>query len=257
MSFDHHVPRCWADVRRYTFAAVIALAGQLTVARASAQPAPPVVAREFRAAWVSPTEGGDWPSRPGLSINEQKAELSALLDRAKAAGLNAVLLHVRTAADALYPNRNAPWSRYLIGRDPVSLGEYAGYDPLALAVAEAHARGLQLHVWFNPFRAMPPDDLGQPITGHVTRTHPDWIRRYGKSTWIDPGIPAARRAVLDAILDVVDRYDVDGVHLDDYFYPYREEQRVTRTVRRGKRRGRITRTVTLPFGDDAAGKKYG
>src|SRR5205807_1045963 len=88
-------------------------------------------------------------------------------------------------------------SRYLVGRDPVSLGEYAGYDPLALAVAEAHARGLQLHVWFNPFRAMPPDDLGRPVAGHVTRTHPKWIRQYGKSTWIDPGIPAARRAVLD------------------------------------------------------------
>ena len=257
MSFDHHVPRCWADVRRYPFAAVIALAGQLTVARASAQPAPPVVAREFRAAWVSPTEGGDWPSRPGLSINEQKAELSALLDRAKAAGLNAVLLHVRTAADALYPNRNAPWSRYLIGRDPVSLGEYAGYDPLALAVAEAHARGLQLHVWFNPFRAMPPDDLGQPIAGHVTRTHPDWIRRYGKSTWIDPGIPAARRAVLDAIMDVVDRYDVDGVHLDDYFYPYVEEATITRTVKHGKKRRRITRRVTLPFPDNASWRRYG
>ncbi|HEY7233083.1 MAG TPA: family 10 glycosylhydrolase [Gemmatimonadaceae bacterium] len=224
---------------------------------ATAQPTPPPIAREFRAAWITPVEGGDWPSRPGLSIEEQKAELSDVLDRAKAVGLNAVLLHVRTGADALYPTKRAPWSRYLIGRAPASLGEYAGYDPLALAVAEAHARGLQLHVWFNPFRAMPPDDLGKPAAGHVTITHPEWVRRYGKSTWIDPGIPAARRAVLDAILEVVDRYDVDGVHLDDYFYPYVEQATVTRIIKHGKHRRRITRRVTLRFPDDASWKRYG
>ncbi|HKW10498.1 MAG TPA: family 10 glycosylhydrolase [Gemmatimonadaceae bacterium] len=224
---------------------------------ASAQPTPPPIAREFRAAWITPVEGGDWPSRPGLSIEEQKAELSDVLDRAKAVGLNAVLLHVRIGADALYPTQRAPWSRYLIGRAPASSGEYAGYDPLALAVAEAHARGLQLHVWFNPFRAMPPDDLGKPAAGHVTSTHPQWVRRYGKSTWIDPGIPAARRAVLDAVLEVVDRYDVDGVHLDDYFYPYLEQATVTHTVRRGKHRRRISKRVTLSFPDDASWKRYG
>ena len=231
----------------------------LVATRLGAQPPlPPPLVREFRGAWISPTEGGDWPSRPGLSIAEQKAELVALLDRAQADGLNAILLHVRVAGDALYPSALAPWSRYLVGRGVASVpADYATYDPLALAVAEAHKRGLQLHAWFNPFRATAPDDLGAPLPGHVTRAHPAWVHTYGSSKWIDPGIPAARRAVLDAILDVVNRYDVDGVHLDDYFYPYREEQRVTRTVRRGKRRVRITRTVTLPFGDDAAWKKYG
>ena len=229
----------------------------LAVSTAGAQPTPPPIAREFRAAWISPTEGGDWPSRPGLSIDEQKAELAEVLDRAKADGLNAVVLHVRTAADALYPTSRAPWSRYLVGRDASLLGAYAGYDPLALAIAEAHARGLQLHVWFNPFRAMPPDNLGKPIAGHVTSSHPDWVRRYGKSTWIDPGIPAARRAVLDAIMEVVDRYDIDGVHLDDYFYPYLEEATVTRVVRHGKHRRRFTRRVTLRFPDDVSWKRYG
>jgi uncharacterized lipoprotein YddW (UPF0748 family) len=229
----------------------------LSVSTARAQPTPPAIAREFRAAWISPTEGGDWPSRPGLSIDEQKAELAEVLDRAKADGLNAVVLHVRTAADALYPTTRAPWSRYLVGRGGSSLGDYGSYDPLALAIAEAHARGLQLHVWFNPFRAMPPDDLGKPVAGHVTTTHPDWVRRYGKSTWIDPGIPAARRAVLDAILEVVDRYDVDGVHLDDYFYPYQEEATITRVVRHGKHRRRFTRRVTLRFSDDVSWKRYG
>lgn len=221
-----------------------------------AQPVPPPIAREFRAAWVSPTEAGDWPSRPGLSVADQKVELREILDRAQEDGLNAVLLHVRTAADALYPSKRVPWSRYLLGRDG-SARDLEGYDPLELAIDESHARGLQLHVWFNPFRAMPPDDIGRPIAGHVTRTHPEWIVRYGKSAWIDPGIPAARRAVLDAMLEVVDRYDVDGVHIDDYFYPYLEEGTVTHVVRHGKKRRRITRHVTLRFKDDRSWKRYG
>jgi len=249
--------RCGRGARHVLWVALVAAASAALCSPADAQPTLPEVAREFRAAWISPTEGGDWPSRPGLSIDEQKAELAAVLDRAKADGLNAVLLHVRTAADAFYPTKRAPWSRYLVGRDGSSLGEYDGYDPLRLAVDEAHARGLQLHVWFNPFRAMPPDDLGKPIAGHVTTTHPEWIRHYGKSTWIDPGVPAARRAVLDAILEVVDRYDVDGVHLDDYFYPYLEETTVTRRVGRGKHRHRISQRVTLRFPDDLSWKRYG
>jgi uncharacterized lipoprotein YddW (UPF0748 family) len=243
--------------RRRALPILLVTIGALTArGRATAQPTPPPIAREFRAAWVSPTEGGDWPSRPGLSVDEQKSELRDLLDRAQEDGLNAVLLHVRVGADALYPSRRVPWSRYLLGRDG-SPSDLSDYDPLALAIDEAHARGLQLHVWFNPFRAMPPDDLGKPAPGHITRTHPQWVVRYGKSTWIDPGIPAARRAVLDAILEVVDRYDVDGVHLDDYFYPYLEEATITRTVRVGKRRRRITRHVTLRFPDDASWKRYG
>ena len=244
------------EVRR----ALLSVAGcsVVLVAAARAQPVPPPLAREFRAAWVSPIEAGDWPTRPGLDVEAQKIELRALLAQAQANGLNAVVLHVRTAGDAFYPSRLAPWSRYLLGRGGSAASDgYDGYDPLALAVTEAHTRGLQLHVWFNPFRAMPPDDLGAPGPGHVTRAHPEWVRKYGRSTWIDPGIPAARRAVLDAILEVVERYDVDGVHIDDYFYPYLEERTITRTVRRGKKRVRISRRVTLQFPDDASWKRYG
>lgn len=222
-----------------------------------ALPAPPTVPREFRAAWVTPVEGGEWPSRPGLDSTTQQAELRALLERARAVGLNAIILHVRPAADAFYPTPLAPWSRYLVGRDDA----LPGYDPLAFAVREAHARGLQLHVWFNPFRAAPPDadddDGGEPAANDIRRVHPEWVRSYGDVTWIDPGIPAARQAVLDAILDVVQRYDIDGVHLDDYFYPYLEERTVTRTVGRGRRRRRVRRTVTLRFPDDASWARYG
>jgi len=192
---------------------------------------------------MSPISDGrhaDWPSSPWISADSQKKELTALLDRAKALHLNAIVMHVRTAGDALYASPTVPWSAFLTGtsgRDP-------GYDPLAYAVAQAHARGLQLHAWFNPFRAMLPNFRGRAAANHVTRTHPEWIRRYGSQLWIDPGIPAARQAIIDAIVDVVSRYDIDGVHLDDYFYPYLESETITRRVHR--RRVRIHRDIEFP-----------
>jgi uncharacterized lipoprotein YddW (UPF0748 family) len=213
---------------------------------------PPPVLREFRAVWITPiSDGGpsDWPSRPGLSIEQQKAELRALLDCAQQAGLNAVIMHVRTAGDALYPTKLAPWSAFLTG---VS-GKDPGYDPLGFAIAEAHARGLQFHAWFNPFRAMLSNFAGRAASDHITKVHPEWIRRYGTQRWIDPGIPAARKVVLDAVAEVVRRYDVDGVHIDDYFYPYRESETVVKRVR-GKK-VRVRRDIAFP--DDATWKKYG
>ena len=219
---------------------------------------PPAVEREFRAAWLSPVYGGgmsDWPSAPGLPAEQQKAELRALLDCARDAGLNTIVLHVRMAGDALYPTPLAPWSAFLSGRSGVA--PQPAYDPLAFAVAEAHARGLQLHAWFNPFRAMLPNFVGAAAPTHVTRAHREWVRRYGGETWIDPGEPAARRAVLATIVDVVKRYDVDGVHIDDYFYPYRETETLRRRVGRGKRRHVVTTRREIPFPDDATWRRYG
>ena len=220
-------------------------------------PVPPPLVREFRGAWLSPVEGGAWPSRPGMSVAEQQAELRAVLDSAAAFGLNAILLHVRIAGDAMYPSARAPWSRYLVGPAGTPGADWDGWDPLAFAVREAHARGLELHAWFNPFRASTPDDVGPPLAAHVTRRHPAWVRRYGDLAWIDPGIPDARRSVLDAILEVVGRYDIDGVHIDDYFYPYQQTHTVTHLVGRGRHRHRVHRTVLLPFPDAASWKRYG
>ncbi|HEY0995132.1 MAG TPA: family 10 glycosylhydrolase [Gemmatimonadaceae bacterium] len=217
--------------------------------------APPPVAREFRGAWVTPLSGGhlpDWPSRPGLPAAAQQAELRELLDAARDIGLNAVILHVRTAGDAMYPSPYAPWSAFLSGRS----GEAPtpGYDPLAFAIAEAHARGLQLHAWFNPFRALLPNIAnGRAAATHVTRTHPEWIRTYGTQTWIDPGDPNAREFVVASIADVVRRYDVDGIHIDDYFYPYREQERVR--VGTGRRRRTVTRDIDFP--DDRTWERFG
>ncbi len=171
--------------------------------------------REFRGAWVATVFNLDWPSRPGLPPATQQAQLQALLDRAAELHLNAILLQVRPASDALYASRLEPWSQFLSGETGVS----PGYDPLAFAIGEAHARGLELHAWVNPFRAAISTTQRLP-ENHVAKKHPEWVRRFGKQLWIDPGDPDARQYVIDVISDLVGRYNVDGLHLDDYFYPY-------------------------------------
>jgi uncharacterized lipoprotein YddW (UPF0748 family) len=171
--------------------------------------------REFRGAWVATVYNLDWPSKPGLPAGTQKAQLRALLDRAAELKLNAILLQVRPAGDALYASAKEPWSQFLSGKAGVS----PGYDPLSFAIAEAHARGLELHAWVNPFRAAVSASETLPAN-HVAKKHPDWVRHFGKQLWIDPGEPAACAYVIDVITDIARRYDVDGIHLDDYFYPY-------------------------------------
>ena len=175
----------------------------------------PRTAAEFRGAWVASVHNLDWPSRPGLSAAEQKAELRTILNRAADLKLNAILLQVRPASDALYASRHEPWSAFLSGEQGVG----PGYDPLAYAISEAHARGIALHAWVNPFRAA-TGSKAPPAANHVSRRHPEWIRTYAGQKWVDPGEPEARRYVLDVILDIVRRYDIDGLHIDDYFYPY-------------------------------------
>lgn len=187
-------------------------------------PAPPVsvppVRREFRAAWVATVDNIDWPSKPGLPVETQKAELLAILDRAAQLRLNAVILQVRPACDALYASPREPWSEYLTGQMGQPPEPY--YDPLAFAVEEAHRRGLELHAWFNPYRARHPSAKSPVADTHISRTRPDLVRTYGRFLWLDPGEPDVQAHSLAVILDVVRRYDVDGVHIDDYFYPYRE-----------------------------------
>jgi len=183
---------------------------------------PPPVAREFRGVWVASVRNLDWPSRPGLPPSLAKAELIALMDRAAALGLNAVLLQVRPAGDALYASKIEPWSEYLTGRQGVPPAPL--WDPLQFAVAQAHARGLELHAWFNPYRAKEPSAKGPLASTHIARRHPELVKKYGTQLWMDPGEPAVRAQTLRVVLDVVKRYDIDGVHLDDYFYPYPERR---------------------------------
>ncbi|CUM42520.1 COG1649 predicted glycoside hydrolase [Streptomyces venezuelae] len=172
--------------------------------------------REFRGMWVATVANRDWPSRSGLTAEEQRAELLDHLDTAVERRLNAVVLQVRPTADALWPSPYEPWAQYLTGtqgRDP-------GWDPLGTAVEEAHARGLELHAWFNPYRVANHTDPARLVADHPARLRPEWVLPYGGKLYYNPGLPEVRRFVQDAMLDAVRRYDVDAVHWDDYFYPY-------------------------------------
>ncbi|MGW2119543.1 glycoside hydrolase family 10 protein [Streptomyces zhihengii] len=172
--------------------------------------------REFRGMWLASVDNRDWPSARGLSAARQRAELRAHLDTAVERRLNTVIFQVRPAADALWPSPHEPWSEYLTGtqgRDP-------GWDPLGTAVREAHARGLHLHAWFNPYRVAIHDDPSRLVSSHPARRHPEWVVPYGGKLYYNPGLPEVRAFVQDAMTDAVRRYDIDGVHFDDYFYPY-------------------------------------
>jgi uncharacterized lipoprotein YddW (UPF0748 family) len=182
---------------------------------------PPDPPREFRGAWVASVANIDWPSKPGLTTDEQQAEMIAILDTAQRLNLNAIVLQVRPSCDALYDSRLEPWSEYLTGRMGEAPSPY--YDPLKFAVEEAHKRGIELHAWFNPFRAR-HDEAKSPVSpDHISVTHPELVRTYGKSLWLDPSEKRVQDHSVDVILDVVKRYDIDGVHIDDYFYPYKEK----------------------------------
>ncbi|MFF8386675.1 glycoside hydrolase family 10 protein [Streptomyces kanasensis] len=171
---------------------------------------------EFRGMWVATVTNRDWPSRPGLTPAEQRAELLALLDRAVERRLNAVILQVRPSADALWPSSYEPWAQCLTGTQ----GKDPGWDPLGTAVEEAHRRGLELHAWFNPYRVATHADPTRLASWHPARRNPDWVVTYGGKLYYNPGLPEVRRFVEDAMLDAVRRYAVDAVHFDDYFYPY-------------------------------------
>lgn len=212
----------------FVLAAVDTACGQTPVNSVENLTPPPPIRREFRGVWVASVANIDWPSIPGLSTREQQDELIAMLDRAAVLRLNAVILQVRPAADALYASPYEPWSEYLTGR--MGRAPDPWYDPLEFAVREAHKRGLELHAWFNPYRARHPSAKSPISPNHISRTNPGLVKRYGGHLWMDPGEPAVRQRTTQVMLDVVKRYDIDGVHVDDYFYPYKERDRRGNTI---------------------------
>jgi len=179
----------------------------------------PAPMREFRGLWVATVRNMDWPSRSDLTSAEQQQELLAIFDKAVALKMNAIVFQVRPEADALYASPYEPWSRYLTGEQ--GRKPSPEWDPLTFAVEEAHKRGLELHAWFNPYRAAYRRDEPMART-HISRRRPDLVVPYAQYLWMDPGIPEVRRLTVRTVLDVVRRYDIDGVHIDDYFYPYPE-----------------------------------
>ena len=218
---------------------LLSLCGALLLqagAQAADTPTPPKPQRELRGAWVASVFNIDWPSRRGLPVAQQRAELTRILDRIQELKFNAVFFQIRPSCDALYKSDLEPWSEFLTGE--MGKAPYPYYDPLEMAIEEAHKRGLELHAWLNPYRAYifsngrrekdkenkeGKDNRDTISPDHISKKHPEWVRRYGKHLWLDPGEPGVRDHVCAVIKDIVTRYDVDGIHFDDYFYPYREQ----------------------------------
>ncbi len=176
--------------------------------------------REFRGAWIATVTNLDWPS--STNPESQRLELIQLLDELKAAGINAVVFQIRPECDALYQSSYEPWSYWLTGNQGTAPVPF--YDPLEFGVAEAHKRGMELHAWFNPYRAVRTIGSYTIDSIHVSVQHPDWVIQIGSFKFLNPGLPMVRDYVSAVIMDVVRRYDIDGVHFDDYFYPYPPNQ---------------------------------
>lgn len=173
--------------------------------------------RQLRAAWIATVTNLDWPSRPGLPIVTQQQEFLQQLDALQQMRMNAAIVQIKPMADAFYPSQYGPWSEYLTGVQ----GKDPGYNPLAFLLSETHKRNLEFHAWFNPFRISFQSDINKLAPDHPARQHRDWVVSYGGKLYYNPGVPAARAFVISSILEVVKNYDIDAVHLDDYFYPSR------------------------------------
>ncbi|HYJ37002.1 MAG TPA: family 10 glycosylhydrolase [Chitinophagaceae bacterium] len=174
---------------------------------------------EFRAAWIATVDNIDWPSKKGLSTDSQKVEYLRILDMHQRNGLNAVIVQIRPATDAMYPSQYEPWSEWLTGTQGKPPMPY--YDPLQFMIEEAHKRGLEFHAWCNPYRAEFSLRKSSIAPTHITRIHPEWFLTYGNTRYFDPGNKQAQEFVVRVIRDIVSRYNIDAVHFDDYFYPYR------------------------------------
>ncbi len=174
---------------------------------------------EFRAVWVATVVNIDWPSKKTLSVAEQKAEFIKLLDLHQRNGMNAVIVQVRPAGDAMYPSPYEPWSEFLTGTQ--GLAPNPLYDPLEFMIIETHKRGMEFHAWLNPYRAVFNMRTSSVAPSHLTRTHPEWFLVYGDKKYFNPGLPEVRQHTAKVVKDLVTRYNIDGLHMDDYFYPYR------------------------------------
>src|SRR6476620_2770780 len=175
--------------------------------------------QEFRAAWVATVDNIDWPTKGNYNSDSQKEEYIQILDMHKRNGMNAVIVQVRPATDAFYPSQYEPWSQWLTGKQGRPPSPY--YDPLLFMITEAHKRGLEFHAWCNPYRAEMTLGKSSIAPTHITRVHPEWFLTYGDKRYFDPGNKEAQQHVIRVIRDIVSRYDVDAIHFDDYFYPYR------------------------------------
>lgn len=186
----------------------------LIMSSAKAQPV-----YEFRGVWIATVDNIDWPQKNQYNVDSQKADFIRQLDLHQRNGMNAVIVQVRPATDAFYPSPYEPWSQWLTGKQ--GKPPYPFYDPLQFMIEESHKRGLEFHAWLNPYRANFSIGKASIAPAHITRLHPEWFLQYGGTLYFDPGNKEGQQWVLNVIRDIVHRYDIDAVHMDDYFYPYR------------------------------------
>ncbi len=173
---------------------------------------------EIRGVWVASIYNMDWPSKKGLSVEQQKREYISILENIKKWNMNAVFVQIKPVGDSFYPSKYSPWSEYLTGKQGVN----PGYDPLKFMIEEAHKRGIEFHAWFNPYRlSVNGSGIEKLSKDNIGRKKPEWTVKYGNQLLLNPGIPEVNDYVIDSVLEVVKNYDVDGVHMDDYFYPYK------------------------------------
>lgn len=199
------------------FTLILALATSLSWAQNSAVVANPP--SEFRGVWIATVDNIDWPLPKQYDVEEQKKEFIRQLDMHQRNGMNAVVVQVRPATDAFYPSQYEPWSQWLTGKQGRPPVPY--YDPLQFMIEEAHKRGFEFHAWLNPYRANFSIGKASIAPNHITRLHPEWFLAYGGKLYFDPGSKEGQKWVSDVVRDIVKRYDVDAIHMDDYFYPYR------------------------------------
>ncbi len=174
--------------------------------------------REFRAVWIATVGNIDWPSDRNATPGRKIADLVDMFDKLKDAGMNAVFFQVRTECDAFYDSEIEPWSFWLTDQQGSAPKPY--FDPLDFAVSEAHERAMEVHAWFNPYRAVKKVGEYNSAFNHIAQTKPEWILTFGDYKMLDPGNPEVQEFILKIVTDVIARYDVDGIHFDDYFYPY-------------------------------------
>lgn len=174
--------------------------------------------QEFRGVWIATVDNIDWPSRGMTNVAAQKAEFIRQLEMHKRNGMNAMIVQVRPAADAFYPSKYEPWSQWLTGRQGKAPSPW--YDPLKFMIEEVHKRGMEFHAWLNPYRANFNIKSASIAKDHITRKHPGWFLTYGTTKYFDPSNKQAQQFVVNVVSDIVKRYDIDAVHMDDYFYPY-------------------------------------
>lgn len=173
--------------------------------------------KEMRGIWVATVLNIDWPSKKGLSVESQKQEFIKILDNVKEWNMNAVFVQIKPVGDAFYPSKFSPWSEYLTGIQ----GQNPGYDPLKFMIEEAHKRNIEFHAWFNPYRLTMSGGIDKLSNDNIGKQRPDWTITYGGKLYLNPGISEVNDYIVKSIMEVVENYDIDGVHMDDYFYPYK------------------------------------